>query len=96
MEKCTDRNDAAGTAAQMEAKPSQELVELFVERDSSDENPNLLICVNGKNFLMPRGQTLTVPKYVKDEYERSRQAQYKADRTIAGMKGIKQANAGNH
>lgn len=73
-------------------KPELELVDLFVERDPSDENPNLVICVNGKNFVMPRGQVSRVPKYIKDEYDRAKRAQYKADQTVAEMKGIKAAN----
>ena len=72
-------------------KPELELVDLFVERDPSDENPNLVICVNGKNFVMPRGQVSRVPKYIKDEYDRAKRAQYKADQTVAEMKGIKAA-----
>lgn len=72
-------------------KPELELVDLFVERDPSDENPNLVICVNGKNFVMPRGQVSKVPKYIKDEYDRAKRAQYKADQTVAEMKGIKAA-----
>ena len=72
-------------------KPELELVDLFVDRDPSDENPNLVICVNGKNFVMPRGQVSKVPKYIKDEYDRAKRAQYKADQTVAEMKGIKAA-----
>ncbi len=78
--------------AKAAANPDEELVDLFVDRDPSDENQNLLISVNGKNFLMPRGEVSRVPKYIRDEYERSKRAQYKADKTIADMKGIKQAN----
>ena len=73
------------------ANPELALVDLFVERDPSDENPNLVICVNGKNFVMPRGQVSRVPKYIKDEYDRAKRAQYKADQTVAEMKGIKAA-----
>lgn len=72
-------------------KPELDLVDLFVDRDPSDENPNLVICVNGKNFVMPRGQVSKVPKYIKDEYDRAKRAQYKADHTVAEMKGIKAA-----
>lgn len=77
--------------AAVAAAPGEEMVDLFVERDSSDENPNLLIGINGKNYLMPRGKTSRVPKYVADEYERSRKAQYMADENCADMKGINEA-----
>ena len=68
------------------------LVDLFVDRDPSDDNPNVVIGFNGKNYVMPRGEVSRVPKYIKDEYERSKRAQYKADKTVAEMKGIKAAN----
>lgn len=72
--------------------PEEELVDLFVDRDPSDDNPNLVICFNGKNYVMPRGEISRVPKYIKDEYERSKRAQYKADKTVADMRGIRAAN----
>lgn len=68
------------------------LVDLFVDRDPSDGNPNVVIGFNGKNYVMPRGEVSRVPKYIKDEYERSKRAQYKADKTVAELKGIKAAN----
>lgn len=68
------------------------LVDLFVDRDPSDDNPNVVIGFNGKNYVMPRGDVSRVPKYIKDEYERSKRAQYKADKTVAELKGIKAAN----
>lgn len=72
--------------------PDEELVDMFVDRDPSDDNPNLVIGFNGKNYVMPRGEVSRVPKYIKEEYERSKRAQYKADKTVAQMKGIKAAN----
>lgn len=68
------------------------LIDLFVDRDPSDDNPNVVIGFNGKNYVMPRGEVSRVPKYIKDEYERSKRAQYKADKTVAELKGIKAAN----
>ena len=85
-EKTKENPESAATV-----KPELDLVDLFVDRDPSDENPNLVICVNGKNFVMPRGQVSKVPKYIKDEYDRAKRAQYKADQTVAEMKGIKAA-----
>lgn len=74
------------------ANPDEELVDMFVDRDPSDDNPNLVIGFNGKNYVMPRGEVSRVPKYIKEEYERSKRAQYKADKTVSQMKGIKAAN----
>lgn len=75
------------------ADPALEMVDVFIERDPSDENPNLVIGINGKNWVMPRGETSSVPRYVADEYKRSREAQYKADKTVNEMRGIKMAQA---
>ena len=73
--------------------PALEMVDVFVERDPSDENPNLVIGINGKNWVMPRGESSRVPRYVADEYKRARAAQYKADKTVNEMRGIKMAQA---
>lgn len=75
------------------ADPALEMVDVFIERDPSDENPNLVIGINGKNWVMPRGETSRVPRYVADEYKRAREAQYKADKTVNEMRGIKMAQA---
>lgn len=71
----------------------QEIVEIFIERDPSDENPDLVIGINGKNWVMPRGEFVKVPRFVAAEYERARNAQYKADKTASAMRGIKPAQA---
>lgn len=89
----TEKTSASQAANETEkAAPCDELVDMFVDRDPSDDNPNLVIGFNGKNYVMPRGEVSRVPKYIKEEYERSKRAQYKADKTVAAMKGIKAAN----
>lgn len=89
----SESKNAAKTAeTTASVNPAEELVDMFVDRDPSDDNPNLVIGFNGKNYVMPRGEVSRVPKYIKEEYERSKRAQYKADKTVAQMKGIKAAN----
>ena len=83
---------ADNTVAEETVTSDDGLVDLFVDRDPSDDNPNVVIGFNGKNYVMPRGEVSRVPKYIKDEYERSKRAQYKADKTVAELKGIKAAN----
>lgn len=83
---------ADNTATEETVTSDDGLVDLFVDRDPSDDNPNVVIGFNGKNYVMPRGEVSRVPKYIKDEYERSKRAQYKADKTVAELKGIKAAN----
>lgn len=80
----------AGSAAVKE--DANVMVDLFVLPDHSDENPNCVIGINGKNWVMPRGETSRVPKFVADEYNRAMQAQIKMDRTVAARRGIKNIN----
>ena len=85
MENPMDKSNAAA-----EYDP-WELVPLMVERDPTDENTNMVIGINGKNYVMPRGKVSNVPRCVYDEYQRAKAAQYQADATIAELSGIKAA-----
>lgn len=49
----------------------EKLVELRIPRGRSNEEPCLMIGVNGKNWLLPKGETSKVPEYVAEEYHRS-------------------------
>lgn len=64
---------------------ADERVEIFVEKGYANDEPNLLIAVNGVNYLLPKGQTSKVPKFVADEYYRSRKAQQHLDRQVDKM-----------
>ena len=57
-------------------------VDLFIPRGGANEEPNLMIGFNGKNYLLPRGKTSRVPKYVAEEYYRSQRAQERYDDTM--------------
>lgn len=54
-------------------------VDLFIPRGYANDDPNLFISINGKNYLLPRGKTSKVPPCVKEEYERSQRAQEALD-----------------
>ena len=69
--------------ANAEKKP--EMVDLFVPRGSSVDEPNKIISVNGKNWVLPKGKTSKVPDFVKYEYERSQRAQEALDVKAAEM-----------
>lgn len=58
----------------MAEKKQDELVEVFIPRGNDNDEKNMLISVNGKNYLLPRGKKSKVPAYVAYEYERSKQA----------------------
>lgn len=49
-------------------------VDLYVEDGYSKDDPNEFISINGKNYVLPKGETSKVPPCVKEEYERSRRA----------------------
>lgn len=54
-------------------------VDLFIPKGYANDEPNLFISVNGKNYLLPKGKTSQVPTCVKEEYERSQRAQEALD-----------------
>ena len=49
-------------------------VELFIPRGAEQDEPNLLISVNGENYLLPKGKTSLVPEHIANEYYRSQRA----------------------
>ena len=60
-------------------------VDLFIPRGSSVDEPNVIISVNGKNYVLPKGKTSKVPVFVKYEYERSIRAKEAMDVRAAEM-----------
>lgn len=67
------------------AAPADDKVEIFVPRGYANDEPNLLISVNGVNYLLPKGKTSKVPKHIADEFHRSQKAQTKLDERIDQM-----------
>lgn len=64
---------------------AEEKVEIFVPRGYANDEPNLLISVNGVNYLLPRGKSSKVPKFVADEFYRGQRAQQALDEKQAQM-----------
>lgn len=56
---------------------AKNLVELYIPRGYENDEPNLIISVNGKNYVLPKGKTSKVPPCVEYEYKRSLRAQEK-------------------
>ena len=71
-------------------KTEDKRVELFVPKGAANDEPNLVIGVNGKNYILPRGKKSMVPDFVKAEYDRSVTAQEKYDSTVDEL--LKKAN----
>ena len=80
---------AANTTATASAK-QEGYVELYVPRGYSSDDPNLIIGINGKLYVLPKGETSMVPKEVKEEFDRSQRAQNAFDKKSAEL--IKKAN----
>lgn len=56
-------------------KNTEKKVDLFIPRTPGDGDPNALVSVNGKNYLLPKGKTSKVPESVAYEFRRSQRAQ---------------------
>ena len=68
------------------ANTTPKLVDLFIPRGYANDEPNLIISVNGKNYLLPKGKTSKVPPAVKYEYDRAIRAMEKQDENIEKMR----------
>ena len=51
-----------------------ERVKLSVPRAGENDDPNLFIGINGKNYIIPKGKISEVPPEVKEEYDRAQEA----------------------
>ena len=69
----------------MSETKKQALVELFIPRGSSVDEPNVIISVNGKNYVLPKGKTSKVPKHIAEEFYRSQKAQEALDKRVDTM-----------
>lgn len=72
-------------AEQKTEKKADNRVELFIPRGAANEEPILMIGINCKQYILPRGKTSLVPPEVKAEYERSVKAQAALDARIDKM-----------
>lgn len=73
------------TATQTETTPADDRVDLFIPRGQVNDEPNLLISINGVNYLLPKGKTSRVKQCVADEYYRAVRAQERYDRKVSEM-----------
>lgn len=63
-------------------KRDDDLVEIMIPPTSVKNDPGMFVSVNGKNWLLPRGQVHKVPKAVAYEIKRS----WEAERKLSGVK----------
>ena len=78
--------------AQAEAKnepepdpAEEERVEIFVPKGYANDEPNMMISVNGVNYLLPKGKTSKVPKHIAEEFYRAQKAQEALDKRVDQM-----------
>ena len=67
------------------AEVKDERVDLFVPKGYANDEPNLLIAVNGVSYLLPKGKTSKVPKHIAEEFYRSQKAQETLDKHVDEM-----------
>ncbi len=67
------------------ANENNKRVEIFVPKGYANDEPNLLISVNGENYLLPKGKTSKVPQFIADEFYRSQKAQEALDKHVDEM-----------
>lgn len=82
----TEAQIRAESKAAQQSIRQEERVEIYIERASGNDDPNLFVSVNGYNCLLPKGKTSLVPKSVAEEIKRARRAQQQLDATIDAMK----------
>lgn len=58
----------------------EERKDVFIDKGYVNDEPNQFVSVNGKNYLLPKGETSNVPAHIAAEIERSRRAQRRQDK----------------
>ena len=67
------------------SKAKDNRVEVFVPKGYANDDPNLVIGINGVNYVLPRGKKSMVPDFVAAEFYRSQKAQDRLDETMEQM-----------
>ncbi len=67
------------------AAPNEERVQIFVPKGYANDEPNLVIGVNGVNYVLPKGKSSMVPKFIADEFHRAQRAQDRLDNRVEQM-----------
>lgn len=79
-------SEAAKAEPDANAAPAEEeRVEIFVPKGYANDEPNLMIAVNGVNYLLPKGRSSKVPKHIAEEFYRSQKAQEVLDKRVDEM-----------
>lgn len=57
--------------------------EVYVPKGYSSEDANMLVSINGKNYVLPRGKKVKVPVAVANEIRRAERAQERYEASVA-------------
>lgn len=85
LEAMKTRTVASAGVAKNNDAPADERVEIFVPKGYANDEPNLMIAVNGVNYLLPKGKTSKVPKHIAEEFYRAQKAQEALDNHVDAM-----------
>ena len=66
-------------------KAKDNRVEILVPKGYANDDPNLMIGINGVNYVLPRGKKSMVPDFVAEEFYRSQRAAEKRDENSEKM-----------
>ena len=72
-------------AAEATVAPVEKREEIFVPKGYANDEPNMLISINGVNYVLPRGKKSMVPDFVAAEFRRSQRAQERLDQNMEQM-----------
>jgi hypothetical protein len=75
----------AEAKAEPDAPAEEERVDIFVPKGYANDEPNLMIAVNGVNYLLPKGKSSKVPKHIAEEFYRAQKAQEALDKRVDQM-----------
>ena len=73
-ESVTEISEQEAPVAEVLEEAEDERVEVRIPRGSEHGDPNVFVGINGTNYILPRGKTSLVPRFVKEELDRSDEA----------------------
>ncbi len=85
-EKVTDQAPEIKKDSAAPAKKKVKRVSIHIPRAEGNDEKNLLVSVNGVNYLLPKGQTSEVPEFVAKEIQRAWKAQDRYDQRVNALK----------
>lgn len=74
----------------MATTKKEDRVEVYIPKGAANDEPNLVVGVNGVNYVLPKGKKSMVPPHVKAEIDRSIAAQDRLDERVDAL--LEEAN----